>query len=108
MSSTLHINLKLRKFTNNICTTHFSLLFQIGWTQPSLPRGVGFGWLGPHQPSVRMNRVQDLHKLTLFKNKTVLTSNIRTAVGSSYIYFKYLKKKTLRRFDFNAKIILLI
>lgn len=74
-----------------ISTSHLSLLLQVCWTQPSLPTRVGFGGFGPHQPSVRMNRVQDLYKLALLQNKTLLTATVRATVSSSHIYFKRLK-----------------
>lgn len=73
---------------------YLSLLLQIGWTQPSLTWGISFGWFGSDQPPVRMNRIQNLHKLTLFQNKTVLISIIWTAVCSSHVYFKCLRKST--------------
>lgn len=75
-------------------TSHLSLLLQVCWTQPSLPSRVGFGGFGPHQPSVRMNRVQHLYKLALLQNKTLLTATVRATVSSSHIYFRRLRKKT--------------
>lgn len=76
-----------------IYTSYLSPLLQVGWTHPSLSSRVGFGGFGPHQPSVRMNRIQDLYKLALLQNKTVLISAVRTAVSSSHIHFKCLKGK---------------
>lgn len=73
---------------------YLSLLLQIGWTQPSLTRGISFGWFGSDQPPIRMNRIQNLHKLTLFQNKTVIISITWTAVSSSHVYFKCLRKIT--------------
>lgn len=74
-------------------SSYLPFLLQIGRTQPALSSWVRFGGFGFHQPSVRVNRVQDLHKLPLLQNKTVLVPSSGAAVGSSHVDFKDLQNK---------------